>query len=267
MDAAPLLRGSELLLGKLPLVAKAHALARQDPADPQAECNVLSYGTDVYRVLACRDTPVALPTHMTFLTALETARREEKEKETETDTTTAVHSNEKKKRKEEEKEKDNSEAENEEEEEDEEAVLGSVPRGKEELKLLHAIREPLERVGESVRGSENKKINNNNNSISSSGIAAATAPAGRISWELLLDSLMTRGAAAGDEDDEKVRSYLRRVSWIGQQKKLHAVHSGSLESRGGSEQPWMSMSEAMRVQKEIQRMRTQRNRFHRAKKE
>ncbi|KAH9588968.1 hypothetical protein LSM04_007559 [Trypanosoma melophagium] len=292
MDVVSPIRGSELLLCKLPLVAKAHTLAREDPADPQAECNVLSYSTDVYRVLAGINTYVALPTHMTFLTALENARREEKRKETET--TTAVHSNEEETQKGKEKEENSEDDENDFEEDnnneeyDEEVAvaMGSVQRGKEELKLLHSIREPLERIHGIVRGRENTTghsltttgLNNNNNnnnnnkrsynydrmsSISSSGVIT---PAGRISWEVLLESLMTRAAAAGDEDDEKVRSYLRRVSWIEQQKKLHTMHNGSLEALEGREQSWMSMSEVMRVQKEIQRMRSQRNRFHRAKK-
>ncbi|KAF8279566.1 hypothetical protein TcBrA4_0101430 [Trypanosoma cruzi] len=63
------------------------------------------------------------------------------------------------------------------------------------------------------------------------------------------------GARMWEKDGEAVQSYLRRVSWIEQQKKLQLGLGAATGTRHRSEQPWMSMTDAMRVQKEMQRMR------------
>ncbi|EAN83015.1 hypothetical protein C3747_184g67 [Trypanosoma cruzi] len=317
--------GSDLLLRKLPLLAKAYALAQQHPKDPQAECNLLCYGPEVYRILSiarrrddrgflrprpCQsleaeegddnddekkresrmDAMVVLPTRIPFLGVIESelcksmesvqeARRSKKGSEDDTaDARSANGASRRiggKRRRhgaEVDAQKGNDESDEEENEdagvkEGDGATRSRIEYdvGGEECVLLRAIREPLAAWGAGDKknqagatGASNTR-NGHKNSGFSEGVGG-----GRMPWEQMLESIMSRyGAADVEKDGEAVQSYLRRVSWIEQQKKLQLGLGAATGTRHRSEQPWMSMTDAMRVQKEMQRMRLQRKRFHR----
>ncbi|KEG10652.1 hypothetical protein DQ04_03461030 [Trypanosoma grayi] len=133
-------------------------------------------------------------------------------------------------------------------------------RGGEERVILRAAREALEKpreLGVDVTGRDDAAgLERSNNNIK-----------GRIPWERMLEFLMSHDGVDSDGNGEAIRSYLRRISWIEQQKKLQPVHSGAVEALQHGVQSWLSMPEAMRVQREMQRMRAQRKRFRRPQKE
>ncbi|EKF26768.1 hypothetical protein MOQ_009526 [Trypanosoma cruzi marinkellei] len=318
--------GSDLLLRKLPLLAKAYALTQQHPKDPQAECNLLCYGPEVYRIhsIARRqddsgflrssrrrqrveveeddenddakkrelrmDAVVALPTRIPFLGIIESelcnsmeslqeARRGTKR--TEVDTTDArsgkgtsrrIGGKRRRHGAESDAQKGNDESDEERNEDagvkEEDGIIRSGIEddvGGEECVLLRAIREPLmtSHAGDKTNqvgtmGLSNTR-NGQKNSVFNEGVGG-----GRMPWEQMLESIMNRyGTADVEKDGEAVQSYLRRVSWIEQQKKLQSGLGATAGTRYRNEQPWMSMTDAMRVQKEMQRMRLQRKRFHR----
>ncbi|RNF05925.1 hypothetical protein TraAM80_04224 [Trypanosoma rangeli] len=323
---APRRAGSDLLLRKLPLLAKVQALEQQHPKDPQAECNLLCYGPEVYRIhsIACRrddrgvlqsrrggrlgeedegdgndekknflskmDAAVALPTHMSFLAMMELELRKSMESLQDARRGkqgleggianakgAAESTGDKKKKKHganwDAHRKQNGESDEGETDDDERVkdILGTtrtgveVGVGGEECVLLRAIRAP--RVVAHARGTTiptgeaglSNFRNGNRNSDARDGAGDGCMP-----WEQMLESIMSHYDATDDDKGGKaVQSYLRRVSWIERQKKLQSGLGVAAETLHQNEQPWGSMTDAMRVQKEMQRMRLQRKRFRR----
>nr|CCD13758.1 unnamed protein product [Trypanosoma congolense IL3000] len=274
--------GSQLLLRKVPLLAKARACAQQDPGDPDAECNVLSDGPDVYRICSlisagnkdhavfsalphkrrrdggemgdeALDSQLVLPTRMEFLTLLESRLNKSSlphhspTEEGEVSEKNLTHSSGKR----DVERNDESEA----------IALRDEKHyhpacGQEERKMLDAIRKPLEGKIAPLFG-----VENSTGTVSTGGKSMKRVP-----WEDMFETLMNRSSGAGAEGDA-VRSYLRRVSWIAQQKKQQLFLTGAAETLTSDRQSWASMSESARVQKEIMHMRAQRQRFHRERKE
>ncbi|ESL05092.1 hypothetical protein TRSC58_07300 [Trypanosoma rangeli SC58] len=243
------------------------------------------------------DAAVALPTHMSFLAIMELELRKSMESlqdvrrgkqglEGETTNATAAkgaaESTGDKKRKKHTSNWDTHRKRNGESEEGEtddgderaQGPLGTTPTrvedgvGGEEYVLLRAIRAP--RVAAHARSTTTPTgeagLSNfgksNRNSDASDGAVGGCMP-----WEQMLESIMSHYGATDDEKGGKaVQSYLRRVSWIERQKKLQSEPGVAAETLQRNEQPWGSITDAMRVQKEMQRMRLQRKRFRRSHK-
>ncbi|KAG8340839.1 hypothetical protein ERJ75_000378500 [Trypanosoma vivax] len=322
--------GADMLLLKLPLLAEARARVLQDPQDPQAECNVLCYGPETYRVLSalvaragwrafsllnprkrqredppatslthaapgdCAESRAVLPTRMPLLNTLEgklhntaLALREVRAKE-ESETKQVVLSSDKKRKaseagrrnREDSSGCDMVESEGElmrEEHEPGGKMCASIRNG-EESAILRAIRATIKgRTCDTfVNGVDNTtyySLTVKNNTSGSGTAAVPSSPNTKIRqheqhvpWEIMLDGLM-ECKTVEDGVADAVRSYLRRVSWIEQQKNKHQLQSQGVaaETLSLGEQSWGSMSEALRVQKEMVRTRAQRKRFHREK--
>ncbi|RNE99209.1 uncharacterized protein Tco025E_09057 [Trypanosoma conorhini] len=330
---APRQAGTDLLLRKLPLLAKAQALGEQHPYDPQAECNLLCYGPDVYRIhsiarrrddrgplqsrrrgrlgededeekrrLSEMDAVVALPTHMPFLAVMESELRKSMDSLQDADgrkpgvegetanagtARSAANSTGDRKRKKRhgaswEPQRKGSRASDEEEpdaddggaDEGAKGLFGATGAGAEaalggeEDALLRAIREPRAavRAGDTATPAGAVGFSNSTN-VTRNGAARGGVGGVRLPWEHMLSSIMSHYGAADDvKGGDAVQSYLRRVAWIEQQKKLQPGLGAAAEMLHRNEQPWVSMTDAMRVQKEMQRVRLQRKRFRRSHK-
>ncbi|SCU70540.1 uncharacterized protein TEOVI_000211400 [Trypanosoma equiperdum] len=317
--------GSQLLLRKFPLLAKARAYAQETPDDPRAECNLLCYGSDVYRIysltsaemdgsgvifsnpqkrqrtddepsngdggalLRSIDDRVALPTQLSFLTLLENELRKsetalrsaaQKSKTPEKETTDDNEKGKKAKNRDgtvshsQKGGRDTAEGGEGKTTQNDSGVERGFPHHKEEDRLiLEAIRKPLDggmrSAGAHNNGSCGSEKAPGGDQNSSRGVAGSGKVEERLQWEIMAESIMSRSeVVAGTEGTggDAVRSYLRRVAWIEQQKGRQSLTNSAAETAPHGEQLWSNMTEAARVQKEIMRMRAQRKQFHRERK-